>query len=74
MLSLSSHSGSHNVSLGGGETSSVFNPYNTSSLHIFIKEVFPGALLLEEHQVCIVNFVCTSSTVTLIGFSVDQLY
>ena len=37
------------MSLGGGGT---FNPYDTTSLHIFIKEAFPGAILLEEHQVC----------------------
>ncbi len=35
--------------LGGGGT---FNPYDTTSLHIFVKEAFPGAVLLEEHQVC----------------------
>ena len=34
--------------LGGGST---FNPYDTTSLHIFIREAFPGAVLLEEHQV-----------------------
>ena len=55
MLSLSSHSGSHALSLGGGGTASVFNPYDTTSLHTFIREVFPGALLLEEHQVCTHN-------------------
>ena len=26
-------------------------PYNTTSLHSFIRETFPGAVLLEEHQV-----------------------
>jgi len=31
----------------------------TSSLHAFIREAFPGALMLEEHQVLIcVNVVC----------------
>ena len=38
-------------SFGGGETPSDFNPYDTTSLNIFIRETFPGALLLEEHQV-----------------------
>ena len=28
-----------------------FNPFDTTMLHDFIKEKFPGALLLEEHQV-----------------------
>lgn len=27
-------------------------PYDTTSLHLFIKEAFPGAVLREEHQVC----------------------
>ncbi len=35
--------------LGGGGT---FNPYDTTSLHIFIREAFHEAVLLEEHQVC----------------------
>ena len=26
--------------------------YDATSLHIFIREAFPGAVLLEEHQVC----------------------
>ena len=28
-----------------------FDPFDTTALHIFIKESFAGALLLEEHQV-----------------------
>ena len=28
-----------------------FNPFDTTMLHDFIKEKYPGALLLEEHQV-----------------------
>ena len=36
------------LSLGGPDE---FNPYDTTALHIFVKEAFPGALLLEEHQV-----------------------
>ena len=39
---------------GGGAANSVFNPYDTTSLHIFIREAFPTALLLEEHQVSII--------------------
>ena len=41
------------VGLNGGLGSparSVFDPYDTTSLHIFIREAFPGAVLLEEHQ------------------------
>ena len=26
--------------------------YDATSLHSFIRETFPGATLLEEHQVC----------------------
>lgn len=43
---------------GGGVDSpakSVFNPYDTTSLHIFLHETFPGAILLEEHQVGVLN-------------------
>ncbi len=36
------------LSMGGGSNA---NPYNTASLHTFIKEAFPDAVLLEEHQV-----------------------
>ena len=39
---------------GGGLDSpskSAFNPYDTTSLHIFLHETFPGAILLEEHKV-----------------------
>ena len=36
------------VPLGGSHT---FQPYDTTSLHIFIREAFHGAVLLEEHQV-----------------------
>jgi hypothetical protein len=42
------------VGMNGGLSSparSVFDPYDTTSLHIFIREAFPGAVLLEEHQV-----------------------
>ena len=35
----------------GSPAKSVFDPYDTTSLHIFIREEFPGAVLLEEHQV-----------------------
>jgi len=28
-----------------------FDPYDTTALHAFIKRSFPGAMLLEEHQV-----------------------
>lgn len=31
--------------------SSAFNPFDTTSLHIFIRESFSGAVLMEEHQV-----------------------
>lgn len=43
------------MTLSGGVMSparSLFDPYDTTSLHIFIREAFPGAILLEEHQVC----------------------
>lgn len=30
--------------------SSVFNPYDTTQLHAFIREAFSGATLMEEHQ------------------------
>lgn len=43
---------------GGGIDSpakSAFNPYDTTSLHIFLRETFPGAILLEEHQVGVLN-------------------
>ena len=30
-----------------------FNEFDTTALHIFIQQAFPGALLLEEHQVCV---------------------
>ena len=43
---------------GGGFDSpskSAFNPYDTTSLHIFLHETFPGAILLEEHKVGILN-------------------
>ena len=36
------------ISLGGGMS---FNPFDTTALHIFIKESFDGAVLLEEHHV-----------------------
>ena len=34
-----------------------FNPYDTTALHIFIDETFPGANLLEEHQVCLCTYI-----------------
>lgn len=39
----------------GSPARSVFDPYDTTSLHIFIREAFPGAILLEEHQVFMLN-------------------
>ena len=36
---------------GGGQVISAYNPYDTTSLHIFIREAFSGAILMEEHQV-----------------------
>jgi len=41
-------SGQTSIPLGGGVA---FDPFDTTALHIFIKESFPGAVLLEEHQV-----------------------
>ena len=47
------------ISLSGGgidsPAKSAFNPYDTTSLHIFLCETFPGAVLLEEHQVGVLN-------------------
>ena len=42
------------IQLGDGNGSplkSVTGPYDATSLHTFISETFPGAVLLEEHQV-----------------------
>ena len=50
-ISLPSHTELCDVSVEKDQTPGVFNPYNTTSLNIFIREAFPGALLLEEHQV-----------------------
>lgn len=50
------------VGLSGGLGSparSVFDPYDTTSLHIFIREAFPGAILLEEHQVDLISYSCS---------------
>ena len=38
--------------------STSFDPYDTTSLHIFIRETFSGATLMEEHQVCVYMSVC----------------
>ena len=40
------------IVLGGPTT---FNPFDTTALHIFIREAFSGAILLEEHQVGILR-------------------
>lgn len=50
------HNSPIEVQLAGGGASAVasnntFNPYDATSLHIFIREAFTGAVLLEEHQV-----------------------
>ena len=42
----------------GSPLKSVTGPYDATSLHTFINETFPGAVLLEEHQVNI-NSSCT---------------
>ena len=42
------------IELSGGINSpakSTFNAYDTTSLHIFIRESFPDSVLLEKHQV-----------------------
>ena len=42
------------IQLGDGSGSplkSVTGPYDATALHTFIRETFPGAILLEEHQV-----------------------
>ena len=31
--------------------------YDATTLHTFIRETFPGATLLEEHQVCPNNYI-----------------
>lgn len=41
------------IQIAGRGDNSSSTLYNTSSLHAFIRETFPGAVLLEEHQVCI---------------------
>ena len=50
-----SHSGPvETIQLGDGDVSplkSVTGPYDATTLHTFIRETFPGAVLLEEHQV-----------------------
>ena len=62
------------VGLNGGLGSparSVFDPYDTTSLHIFIREAFPGAVLLEEHQVDrkkIKLFPVAKNSITIIVF------
>ena len=43
--------GGGTMEMGGAANNNVFNPYDTTSLHIFIREAFPGATLMEEHQV-----------------------
>ena len=68
-LSLLSQSGAvETIQLGDGNGSplkSVTGPYDATALHTFIRETFPGAILLEEHQVSIslsplnVQPVCT---------------
>ena len=37
--------------VSGSPLKSVAGPYDASSLHTFIRDTFPGAILLEEHQV-----------------------
>ena len=42
------------IQLGDGNGSplkSVTGPYDATALHTFIRETFPGTILLEEHQV-----------------------
>ena len=36
-----------------GKQVTLADPYDTSPLHIFIRESFQGAFLVEEHQVCV---------------------
>ena len=43
--------GPPDVSLHGGGFATSFNAFDTTSLHIFVREAFPGATVLEEHQV-----------------------
>ena len=45
-----------------GSDTAGFNPYDTTALHLFIDETFPGANLLEEHQVCLCTYSCMNST------------
>ena len=40
-----------------GSDTAGFNPYDTTALHLFIDETFPGANLLEEHQVCLCTYI-----------------
>lgn len=37
----------------GSPAKSLSNPFDATSLHMFIREAFPGSVLLEEHQVCV---------------------
>ena len=37
-----------------GKQVTLADPYDTSPLHIFIRESFQGAFLVEEHQVCVI--------------------
>ena len=39
----------------GGPAKSVPDPYDAASLHMFIREAFPGSVLLEEHEVSMTN-------------------
>lgn len=36
---------------GVGPLNSLSGPYDATPLHTFIRDTFPGAVLLEEHQV-----------------------
>ena len=47
--SAASHRG-YGRQVSGGDVF-VFNPFDATALHNFIREAFPGAILLEEHQV-----------------------
>jgi len=56
------HSGLHDVSVERARTPGIFNPYDTTALHIFIREAFPGALLLEEHQGAVTYQIPSANT------------
>lgn len=72
---VSNHRESKKSVRGAVSTSHVqLNQCDTRELHTFIKDTFPGALLLEEHQVtCIIQsyiYTCMSGVVELFAFAV----